>query len=57
LHIIEVTSPPAGNQAFQKKQVEIQFAQEATADFPIAMQSSAQHGVIFMYAFIGCCFK
>jgi clathrin heavy chain len=48
LHIIEVSTPPAGNQPFAKKQVEIQFAQEASADFPIAMQSSSQHGVIFM---------
>jgi clathrin heavy chain len=48
LHIIEVSSPVQGNQPFSKKQVEIQFAAESNADFPIAMQSSAEHGVIFM---------
>ncbi|KAI6215352.1 hypothetical protein M3Y94_00375700 [Aphelenchoides besseyi] len=53
LHIIEVSTPPAGNQQFTKKQVEIQFPQEANADFPIAMQSSAQHGVLFMVTKLG----
>lgn len=38
LHIIELSTPPEGNQPFQKKQVEIQFAAEAATDFPIAMQ-------------------
>ncbi|KAI6241003.1 Clathrin heavy chain [Aphelenchoides fujianensis] len=38
LHIIEVSTPPSGNQPFSKKQVEIQFSPDAAADFPIAMQ-------------------
>jgi clathrin heavy chain len=38
LHIIEVSTPAQGNQPFSKKQVEIQFAAESNADFPISMQ-------------------
>ncbi|CAD5215134.1 unnamed protein product [Bursaphelenchus okinawaensis] len=48
LHVIEVSTPPAGNQPFNKKQVEIQFAAESANDFPISMQASATHGVVFM---------
>lgn len=38
LHIIEVGQPPAGNQPFQKKAVDVFFPVEAQNDFPVAMQ-------------------
>ena len=38
LHIIEVGSPAAGNQPFQKKAVDVFFPPEASNDFPVAMQ-------------------
>lgn len=38
LHIIEVGQPPAGNQPFTKKAVDVFFPAEAQNDFPVAMQ-------------------
>ncbi|VDP04940.1 unnamed protein product [Soboliphyme baturini] len=38
LHIIEVGSPPAGNQAHQKRAADVFFPPEAQNDFPVAMQ-------------------
>nr|CAD7600904.1 unnamed protein product [Timema genevievae] len=38
LHIIEVGQPPAGNQPFPKKAVDVFFPPEAQNDFPVAMQ-------------------
>ena len=38
LHVIEVGTPPSGNQPFQKKAVEVFFPPEAQNDFPVAMQ-------------------
>lgn len=38
LHVIEVGTPPAGNQPFTKKAVEVLFPPEAQNDFPVAMQ-------------------
>lgn len=38
LHVIEVGTAPAGNQAFPKKAVEVFFPPEAQNDFPVAMQ-------------------
>lgn len=38
LHVIEVGTPPAGNQPFPKKAVEVLFPPEAQNDFPVAMQ-------------------
>lgn len=38
LHIIEVGQPPAGNQPFTKKAVDVFFPAEAVNDFPVAMQ-------------------
>ena len=38
LHIIEVGTPPTGNQPFQKKAVDVFFPPEAQNDFPVAMQ-------------------
>lgn len=38
LHIIEVGTPPSGNQPFPKKAVDVFFPPEAQNDFPVAMQ-------------------
>ena len=38
LHILEVGGTPSGNQAFEKKAKEIEFAPDAAADFPVAIQ-------------------
>ena len=38
MHVIEVGTPPAGNQPFTKKAVDIFFPPEAQNDFPVAMQ-------------------
>lgn len=48
LHVIEVGTPPSGNQPFQKKAVDIFFPPEAANDFPVAMQASEKYGVLFM---------
>jgi len=39
-HIIEVGQPPAGNQPFPKRAVDVFFPPEAQNDFPVAMQVS-----------------
>lgn len=48
LHIIEVGQPPAGNQAFTKKAVDVFFPPEAQNDFPVAMQVSSKYDVIYL---------
>lgn len=48
LHVIEVGTPAPDNQAFQKKAVDVQFPAEAPNDFPVAMQTSAKHGIIYL---------
>ncbi|KAK6640730.1 hypothetical protein RUM44_012427 [Polyplax serrata] len=48
LHIIEVGQPPAGNQPFTKKAVDVFFPAEATNDFPVAMQVSPKYDVIYL---------
>jgi len=48
LHIIEVGQPPAGNQPFPKKAVDVFFPPEAQNDFPVAMQVSAKYDVIYL---------
>ncbi|KAK7088574.1 clathrin heavy chain 1 [Littorina saxatilis] len=48
LHVIEVGSPPTGNQPFTKKAVDVFFPVEAQNDFPVAMQTSHKHGVVFL---------
>ncbi|XP_077996054.1 clathrin heavy chain 1 isoform X2 [Glandiceps talaboti] len=48
LHIIEVGTPPTGNQPFQKKAVDVFFPPEAQNDFPVAMQVSYKYNVIFL---------
>ena len=40
LHIIEVGTPPTGNQPFVNKAVDVFFPSEAQNDFPVAMQVS-----------------
>eukprot|EP01135_Chromosphaera_perkinsii_P003336 Nk52_evm36s240 gene=Nk52_evmTU36s240 len=48
LHIIEVGTPAAGNQPFQKRAVEVFFPPEAANDFPVAMQVSKKYDIIFL---------
>lgn len=48
LHIIEVGQPPAGNQPYAKKAVDLFFPLEAQNDFPVAMQVSAKYDVIYL---------
>ena len=47
LHIIEVGTPPTGNQPFQKKAVDVFFPPEAQNDFPVAMQVSFTRNASF----------
>lgn len=46
LHVIEVGTPPQGNQPFAKKAVDVFFPPEAQNDFPVAMQ--VRNGVSIM---------
>lgn len=48
LHIIEVGAPAEGNTNFQKKTVDVFFPPEAPNDFPVAMQASKEHGLVYM---------
>lgn len=48
LHIIEVGTPPTGNQPFPKKAENIFFPPEADKDFPVAMQASQKYGVLYL---------
>lgn len=48
LHVIEVGQAPQGNQPFAKKAVDVFFPAEAQNDFPVAMQTSQKHGVVFL---------
>jgi clathrin heavy chain len=54
LHIVEIDHSAAGP-PFAKKAVDIYFPPEATNDFPVAMQVSKKHGIIYLvtkYGFI-----
>ena len=51
MHVIEVGTPPAGNQPFTKKAVEVLFPPEAQNDFPVAMQ------VNFLIVISNCRFR
>lgn len=54
LHIVEIDHN-AANPAFAKKAVDVFFPVEAPNDFPVAMQISKKHGVIYLvtkYGFI-----
>jgi len=57
LHVIEVApgQRAPGAAPFQKKQADVYFPPEAANDFPVAMQVSAKHGVIFMVTKFGYC--
>ncbi|CAH8448779.1 unnamed protein product [Schistosoma intercalatum] len=48
LHIIEVGQPPAGNQPFTKKAIDVYFPPEAQTDFPVAMQTSPKYSIIYL---------
>ena len=48
LHIIEVGSPATGDQPFEKRAVDVYFPPEAQNDFPVAMQISSKHDIIYM---------
>ncbi|KAF8763341.1 Clathrin heavy chain like protein [Argiope bruennichi] len=48
LHIIEVGQPPAGNQPYPKKAVDVYFPSEAQNDFPVAMQISSKYDIIYL---------
>lgn len=49
MHISEVSSGAQPNHTpFTKKQIDIQYPADGTSDFPVAMQASAKHGLIYM---------
>lgn len=48
LHIIEVGTPPQGNQPFSKKAVDVFFPPEAQNDFPVAMQTGPKYDMIYL---------
>jgi clathrin heavy chain len=52
LHIVEIGNQPP-NPAFVKKQVDVFFPPEATNDFPVAMQVSAKHGIVYLVTKFG----
>ncbi|KAF7798005.1 hypothetical protein EIP86_009215 [Pleurotus ostreatoroseus] len=54
LHIVEIDHA-APNAPFTKKAVDVYFPPEATNDFPVAMQVSKKHGIVYLvtkYGFI-----
>ncbi|KAG8994614.1 hypothetical protein FRB94_012647 [Tulasnella sp. JGI-2019a] len=54
LHIVEIDHA-ASNPPFTKKAVDVYFPKEAANDFPVSMQVSKRHGVIYLitkYGFI-----
>ncbi|KAG7563044.1 hypothetical protein FFLO_01476 [Filobasidium floriforme] len=54
LHIVEIDHN-AANPVFQKKATDVFFPAEAVNDFPVAMQISKRHGIIYLvtkYGFI-----
>lgn len=53
LHIIEVGQPPAGNQPYPKKAVDVFFPTEAANDFPVAMQISDKYDIIYLITKFG----
>ena len=52
LHIIEVGTPPTGNQPFPKKAVDVFFPPEAQNDFPVAMQVGVMIHIIILLLII-----
>ncbi|PPQ65881.1 hypothetical protein CVT24_011212 [Panaeolus cyanescens] len=54
LHVVEIDHQ-APDPPFTKKNVDVYFPPEATNDFPVAMQVSKKHGIVFLvtkYGFI-----
>ena len=54
MHVVEIEHA-APNPAFTKKAVDVYFPPEATNDFPVSMQVSRKHGVVYLvtkYGFI-----
>lgn len=52
-HVIEVGQPPAGNQPYPKKAVDVFFPPEAANDFPVAMQISEKYDIIYLITKFG----
>lgn len=52
LHVVEIGHQP-GQPAFPKKAVDVFFPPEATNDFPVAMQVSKKHGIIYLVTKFG----
>ncbi|CAF3960600.1 unnamed protein product [Adineta steineri] len=48
LHIIEIGTSVSDNKPFEKKAIDVEFPTEAPNDFPVAMQTSSKHGVIYL---------
>ncbi|XP_022666531.1 clathrin heavy chain 1-like [Varroa jacobsoni] len=48
LHLVEVGSPAPGNQPYTKKAIDVFFPPEAANDFPVAMQVSPRHDVVYL---------
>ncbi|CAH8446801.1 unnamed protein product [Heterobilharzia americana] len=46
--VSKVGQPPAGNQPFAKKAIDVYFPPEAQNDFPVAMQTSPKYDVIYL---------
>ena len=52
LHIVEI-GHTAPNPPFAKKAVDVFFPPEATNDFPVSMQVSQKHGIIYLVTKFG----
>lgn len=52
LHVVEIDHQ-ASDPVFQKKAVDVFFPPEATNDFPVAMQVSKKHGIVFLVTKFG----
>ncbi|CAJ0903434.1 4167_t:CDS:2, partial [Entrophospora sp. SA101] len=52
LHIAEIDHKEE-NPVFQRKSVDIYFPAEADNDFPVSMQISKKHGIIFLITKLG----
>lgn len=53
LYVIEVAKGDENGPAFTKRAVDIYFPPEAGADFPVAMQVSDKHGIIYLVTKFG----
>jgi clathrin heavy chain len=52
LHVVEI-GHKAPNPPFQKKAVDVFFPPEAANDFPVAMQVSQRHGIVYLVTKFG----